>query len=52
MQAVVTTPPTASTRDIQALFTATTTIVPVNDPGVLMNIDSPADYEQLKQRGP
>jgi CTP:molybdopterin cytidylyltransferase MocA len=40
-------PADASAREVVHRYTASTRYVDVNDPGILRDIDEPADYEAL-----
>jgi molybdenum cofactor cytidylyltransferase len=43
-------PPTATARDVEHQHQARIEYVPVDDPFVTMNVDTPAEYESLLQR--
>jgi molybdenum cofactor cytidylyltransferase len=40
-------PPSAQARDVIRRYRGDTWLEPVNDPGILHDVDSPADYERL-----
>jgi molybdenum cofactor cytidylyltransferase len=50
IHAFLTAPPTAVARDIEHEHQGRIEYVPVDDPFVSMNVDTPADYESLLQR--
>lgn len=47
LPAISAAPAGSTARHIQTLFSADTLSLPVDDPGILLNIDSPEDYQRL-----
>lgn len=50
IHAFLTAPPTTTARDVEHQHQDRIEYVPVDDPFVTMNVDTPADYESLLQR--
>ncbi|MGH9541170.1 MAG: nucleotidyltransferase family protein [Terriglobales bacterium] len=50
LEAILAGPEDRTARDVQAQFAARTLLCEVDDPGVLANVDQPADYEGLRAR--
>lgn len=52
LAAVVAAPADGNARDLARGWAERTVTVAVDDPGILMNVDTPADYSRLTARGP
>lgn len=50
LEAILAAPADRTARDVQAQFAVRTRLCEVDDPGVLANVDQPADYERLRAR--